>query len=103
MLTRHADGIRFRFPTIRKLASVDIEEVNRLWKGLGYYRRASALLDAAKKIVDEYDVRIPEDVSLLEKEVPGVGRYTAGAVTSIAYGVKAPAVSQPLILCCGRD
>ena len=45
-------------------------------------------------MVQEYDGKIPEDVAILEKEVPGVGRYTAGAVTSIAYGVKAPAVSR---------
>ncbi|KAG8989199.1 Mitochondrial carrier protein ymc2 [Tulasnella sp. 427] len=82
-----------RFPTIKDLAAVtDIEEVNALWKGLGYYRRAKALLEAAKKVVKNYDGRIPKDVAVMEKDVPGVGRYTAGAVCSIAYGVKAPAV-----------
>ncbi|KIO30707.1 hypothetical protein M407DRAFT_20236 [Tulasnella calospora MUT 4182] len=82
-----------RFPTIKDLADVtDIEEVNALWKGLGYYRRAKALLEASKKVVKDFDGRIPKDVAVMEKEVPGVGRYTAGAVCSIAYGVKAPAV-----------
>ena len=80
----------------RSLANVDdIEEINKYWKGLGYYRRASSLHKAAKKVVTDYEGKIPEDVAVLEKNVPGVGRYTAGAVTSIAYGVKAPAVSAP--------
>ncbi|KAG9009612.1 hypothetical protein FRB94_011875 [Tulasnella sp. JGI-2019a] len=82
-----------RFPTIRDLAAVeDIEEVNALWKGLGYYRRASLLLKGAKKVVDDFEGRIPSDVKVLERDVSAVGRYTAGAVCSIAYGVKAPAV-----------
>ncbi|KAG8898958.1 hypothetical protein FRC00_002107, partial [Tulasnella sp. 408] len=69
-----------RFPTIKDLADVtDIEEVNALWKGLGYYRRAKALLEASKKVVKDFDGRIPKDVAVMEKEVPGVGRYTAGA------------------------
>ncbi|KAG8925794.1 hypothetical protein FRC03_006248 [Tulasnella sp. 419] len=82
-----------KFPTIKDLAAVtDIEEVNALWKGLGYYRRASLLLQAAKKVVKDYDGKIPQDPAVLEKHVPGVGKYTAGAVTSIAYNVCAPAV-----------
>ncbi|KAG8890402.1 hypothetical protein FRB98_008977 [Tulasnella sp. 332] len=82
-----------RFPTIHDLAAVDdIEEVNALWKGLGYYRRASLLLKGAKKVVDDFDGRIPSDIKVLERDVSAVGRYTAGAVCSIAYGVKAPAV-----------
>lgn len=68
-----------RFPTIKDLAEVDdIEEVNALWKGLGYYRRASLLLKGAKKVVDDYAGRIPADVKVLEKDVPAVGKYTAG-------------------------
>ncbi|QRV94249.1 HhH-GPD superfamily base excision DNA repair protein [Ceratobasidium sp. AG-Ba] len=59
-------------------------------KGLGYYRRAGFLLAAAKKVKAEYGGHIPEDVKIMQKDVPGMGRYTAGAVASIAYGIKAP-------------
>lgn len=66
------------FPTIGALAAADIETVNSNWKGLGYYRRANLLLNGAKKVVEDFNSRIPDDVETLEKEVPGVGRYTAG-------------------------
>jgi A/G-specific adenine glycosylase len=52
--------------------------VNSFWKGLGYYSRASNLLKAAKKIVQDFDGLIPSDARVMEKEIPGVGRYTAG-------------------------
>ncbi|KAF8512661.1 hypothetical protein BU17DRAFT_53907 [Hysterangium stoloniferum] len=78
------------FPTIYDLASSDIDSVNGLWKGLGYYSRASRLLAGAKKVVGEYDGRLPADVKVLEKEIPGIGRYSAGAICSIAYGLCAP-------------
>jgi endonuclease III len=52
--------------------------VHALWKGLGYYRRAGFLLAAAKKVRDQYEGHIPEDIKVMQKEVPGMGRYTAG-------------------------
>lgn len=63
--------------------------------GLGYYRRASSLLNGAKKIVrdSKQDGRLSEDPVYLEKNVDGIGRYTAGAITSMAYGVRTPTVS----------
>lgn len=80
-----------RFPTVRRLAAGPEEEVLSLWSGLGYYCRARNLFRAARMIVEEFDGRFPrsfqEAVSL-----PGVGPYTAGAVLSIAYGVRIPAV-----------
>ena len=72
------DRTLFRFPTIRDLAAADIEDVNRIWKGLGYYRRAKFLLKAAQKVVEDFDGRLPANVSVMEKDIPGAGRYTAG-------------------------
>jgi len=49
-----------KFPTVADLAAADQEEVNEVWKGLGYYSRASRLLSGAKKIVKEFDGEIPD-------------------------------------------
>ncbi len=73
-----------RWPDVRALASADEGEVLRQWQGLGYYRRARHLHAAAVRIVTEHDGRVPDDVDELLR-LPGVGRYTAGAVASIAY------------------
>lgn len=80
------------FPTIHALAAADIEAVNQRWKGLGYYPRAARLLAAAKKVVNEFDGEFPSDAASMEKVLPGVGRYTAGAVCSIVYNEQTPAV-----------
>lgn len=80
------------FPTVQVLSESSIDQVNSLWKGLGYYSRASRLLDGAKTVVKKYKGRLPSDPAELVKEVEGIGPYTAGAIASIAYGVKAPTV-----------
>ncbi|KAG6848632.1 hypothetical protein H0H93_015370, partial [Arthromyces matolae] len=80
------------FPTISDLANANIDEVNALWKGLGYYSRASRLLAGAKKVVLEYNGRLPSNAKDLERNIPGIGRYSAGAIASIAYGECAPVV-----------
>jgi A/G-specific adenine glycosylase len=80
-----------RFPTVRSLASADESDVLRLWEGLGYYRRARQLHAAAKKIVIEHHGRFPSEKDAI-RELPGIGRYTAGAIASIAFGIKAPIV-----------
>jgi A/G-specific adenine glycosylase len=80
-----------RFPTIRALANARPQEVLRHWQGLGYYRRARNLLQAARCIVRDHGGRIPRQVDQL-LELPGVGRYTAGAVASLAFDVRAPIV-----------
>ncbi len=77
------------FPTVKKLAAADEQEVLRLWEGLGYYRRARGLHAAAKQIVAEHSGRFPRDVATLQT-LPGIGRYTAGAIVSIAYDERAP-------------
>jgi A/G-specific adenine glycosylase len=63
--------------------------VLRLWQGLGYYSRARNLHACAKAVVGEHGGRVPASVAEL-LELPGVGRYTAGAIASLAYGVRAP-------------
>jgi len=77
------------FPTVRKLAAADLEQVLRLWEGLGYYRRARGLHTAAQLIVQEHGGRFPRDSAMLLK-LPGIGRYTAGAILSIAFDQRAP-------------
>ena len=80
-----------RFPTIRALAEADEQDVLRLWQGLGYYSRARNLHAAAKRIVREFDGEMPRTAEAL-RQLPGVGRYTAGAVASIAFNCRAPIV-----------
>ena len=79
------------FPTVEALAAAPQQAVLKLWQGLGYYRRARNLHAAAQQIVERCNGRVPQTVEAL-LELPGVGRYTAGAVASVAYGVPAPIV-----------
>ena len=79
------------FPTVYDLASATDEEVNSHWAGLGFYRRARLLHAGAKRVVEEYNGVVPNTVEELMK-VEGIGRYTASAVCSIAYGVEVPVV-----------
>jgi A/G-specific adenine glycosylase len=77
------------FPTVKHLAAADESQVLRLWEGLGYYRRARSMHAAAKKIVAEHGGKLPRDVATLQT-LPGIGRYTAGAIASMAYDLRAP-------------
>ncbi|MFN9271818.1 MAG: A/G-specific adenine glycosylase [Planctomycetia bacterium] len=79
------------FPTVRMLAAADEDDVLRLWEGLGYYRRARQLHAAAKQIVAEHRGRFPRSLEGL-RGLPGIGRYTAGAILSIAFDEPAPIV-----------
>ena len=74
-----------RFPTVQKLASARESSVLAAWSGLGYYRRARMLQAAAKMIAKERDGKFPDTASAL-RDLPGVGRYTAAAIASIAFG-----------------
>ncbi len=78
-----------RFPTVESLAQADIDDVLAHWAGLGYYRRAHHLHAAARRIMAQHAARIPDDAATL-RTLPGVGRYTAGAVASIAFGRREP-------------
>ncbi|KAI0031939.1 DNA glycosylase [Vararia minispora EC-137] len=78
------------FPTVKDLAASDIDTVNQLWKGLGYYSRAARLLAGAKKVVEELGGRLPDNARDMQASMPGIGRYTAGAICSIAYNEQVP-------------
>ncbi len=80
-----------RFPDIRSLARADIAEVLTLWAGLGYYRRAHQLHAAARDILNHHGGVMPLEFDRL-LSLPGFGPYTAGAVASIAFGQRVPAV-----------
>jgi A/G-specific adenine glycosylase len=80
-----------RFPTAASLAAADEGEVLALWSGLGYYRRARLLHAAAKAIVDRHGGIVPTDPQAL-RDLPGIGRYTAGAIASIVFGQPEPIV-----------
>ena len=79
------------FPNLRALASAKEEQVLRLWAGLGYYNRARNLLAAAREVVKHHKGRVPSDYATLI-ELPGVGRYMAGAILSIAFNKPFPIV-----------
>ncbi|MBQ5375394.1 MAG: A/G-specific adenine glycosylase, partial [Lachnospiraceae bacterium] len=78
-------------PTIADLAKAEEESLLKLWEGLGYYNRVRNLQKAACILMEQYDGQMPADYGALLK-LPGIGSYTAGAVASIAFGIKAPAV-----------
>ena len=79
------------FPTVQALARATDDRVLKLWEGLGYYSRVRNLHRAAQIIVREHDGKLPRTLDSL-LELPGVGRYTAGAIASIAFGQRAPLV-----------
>jgi A/G-specific adenine glycosylase len=84
------------YPTVAHLAAAPLDEVLRLWEGLGYYSRARNMHRAAGMVVAQHGGRFPESVDGL-LALPGVGRYTAGAVASIAFGLRAPLVDGNVI------
>jgi A/G-specific adenine glycosylase len=80
-----------RFPTVQALMAATLSSVLTAWSGLGYYRRARALHQAAKVIVNEYAGRFPKTADEL-RALPGIGRYTAAAIASIAFDEPAAVV-----------
>ena len=80
-----------QFPDIHTLAAADESEVLKLWEGLGYYSRARNIHRAAKQLASERDGVFPENVDELVA-LPGIGRYTAGAIMSFAFNRPAPIV-----------
>ena len=79
------------FPTIESLAKADDERVLTLWAGLGYYRRAKNLIEAARLVASNHGGKIPSDYDVLIK-LPGIGQYMAGAILSIAFNKPYPVV-----------
>ncbi|MGC4004127.1 MAG: NUDIX domain-containing protein [Pirellulales bacterium] len=78
-----------RFPNVAALAAAEEAVVLRHWEGLGYYRRARQLHAAAQAIVAEHGGRFPTQVAAIHA-LPGIGRYTSGAIASIAFDLPAP-------------
>ncbi|WP_414841494.1 A/G-specific adenine glycosylase [Enterococcus saccharolyticus] len=79
------------FPTIQDLANADEQKLLKIWEGLGYYSRARNLKVAAQQIMDDFDgvfPNTPEEISTLK----GIGPYTTGAISSIAFGLPEPAI-----------
>ena len=74
-----------RFPTLNKLSRARLSSVLAAWSGLGYYRRARALHRASRIVVHEHRGSLPARAELL-RNLPGIGRYTAAAIASIAFG-----------------
>ncbi len=93
--TRVETGLRYfepfleRFPTVQALAAASEAEVLAAWSGLGFYRRARNLHAGARLVVERFDGVVPTDPELLG-ELPGVGRYTVGAILSAAFNQRLP-------------
>ena len=85
-----------RFPDVKSLASADIDDVYAVWTGLGYYSRARNLKHAAETVVADHDGVLPNTAAGLQ-ELKGIGRYTAGAVASIAFDREEPLVDGNVI------
>jgi A/G-specific adenine glycosylase len=79
------------YPTIRDLAAAQPAQVRESWEGLGYYARARNLHATARAVTEQHKGRFPRRLEEI-MALPGVGRYTAGAVVSFAYGEAAPAL-----------
>ncbi len=79
------------FPTVKSLADASEQSVLNAWEGLGYYSRARNLHKAAKIIAKEYGGELPRDLEKLS-QLPGIGRYTLGAISSMAFGMSIPAL-----------
>src|ERR1700684_4412426 len=84
VITHYHEFLR-RFPTVEKLARAREASVLAAWSGLGYYRRARILHAAAKVVVREHGGKFPQTAEELQ-ELLGIGRYTAAAIASIAFG-----------------
>ena len=78
-----------RFPTIKRLSEASERDILNLWEGLGYYSRVRNLHKAAKIVIEQYDGQLPRDLDAL-RQLPGIGRYTVGAIASMAFGMDAP-------------
>ncbi|KAI8955744.1 DNA glycosylase [Xylaria longipes] len=83
-----------KWPTIHELADAEPDDVLAAWRGLGYYSRATRIHEAAKLVCKDSVMKglLPSAVDELVAKVPGVGRYTAGAISAIVFGKEAPMV-----------
>lgn len=90
-VVEHYQEFLRRFPTVKKLAAAREASVLAAWSGLGYYRRARMMHAAARKLVSERKGKFPQTAAEL-RELPGIGRYTAAAIASIAWDEPAAVV-----------
>jgi len=77
------------FPDVRALANASEQDVLNAWEGLGYYSRARNLHKAAKMVAEKFNGKLPRDLTDL-RSLPGIGRYTVGAIASMAFGMDEP-------------
>ncbi|HJT16250.1 MAG TPA: A/G-specific adenine glycosylase, partial [Thermoanaerobaculia bacterium] len=91
VVLRFYDRFLKRFPSIAALAAASPDDVTAAWSGLGYYRRARMLREGAIEVERRFAGELPRDVAQL-MSIPGIGRYTAGAIASIAFDRVAPIV-----------
>ena len=94
-------------PTVRDLAEAPEEQLLKLWEGLGYYSRVRNLQKGARAVMERFGGQIPASFEDL-RSLPGIGDYTAGAIASIAFGIRRPAVDGNVLrvvsrLLCSRD
>ena len=85
-----------RFPTVQALAEAPLDDVLKHWAGLGYYARARNLHKGAQRVAAEFGGQVPSDPKTL-LSLPGIGRYTAGAILSIAFNLDAPILDANVI------
>jgi A/G-specific adenine glycosylase len=85
-----------KLPTIQALAAAKLDTILKLWQGLGYYTRAKSLHKAAKIIVEKHNGKFPHTFEEI-LALPGIGRYTAGAIGSIAWGLRKPVLDGNVI------
>ena len=91
VVLRYFERFLIRFPNVASLAKASDDDVLAAWSGLGYYRRARMLRDGARVVADKLGAIVPREIDELSA-ITGIGRYTAGAISSIAYNERAPIV-----------
>jgi len=84
------------FPTVFELAGAERDSVLKMWEGLGYYSRARNLHKCAQMVAEEFGGKFPDSAESLQ-QLPGIGRYTAGAIASIAFDESAPVLDGNVI------
>src|SRR5690606_33321292 len=90
-VARYYGSFLERFPTVQQLADAPLDHVLRLWAGLGYYARARNLHACAREVVNKHGGEFPPEETEL-RALPGIGAYTAAAISAIAFGRKAAPV-----------
>lgn len=91
VVLQYFEKIVKRYPTLEDLVRADPSEFISHWSGIGYYRRAENMLQCARYVADHYSGQFPKSPALLEK-LPGIGKYTAGALSNICFGKLTPAL-----------